>query len=408
MKVFNMATRHWLLLLLFLLPGITRAGSIILHNATVFTDPVSSPLETASVVIDAGRIQSVESGDSNGTSAGIDLSGKFVTAGFWNSHVHYLMDPADLQPGNRHNLQDALARTYLRWGFANTIDTGSHPKVLFGIEAAISAGDVMGPAIFKMGGSFVPQGGSPFYIAPVQLPAFTSADQAAEITAEALALGYDGIKLFTGSWGTPTNVVLMQPDHIAASVETAHQQEKLVFAHPSDSDGARLAIEAGVDALAHTFPAELKGRWDRSLPGLMYDKGVSLVPTLKLFRYDLTRLGLPANLVDRLENNAVSQLAAFHELGGRVLFGTDVGYMDDTDTSQEFTLMARAGMNWSAILQSLTTAPAQLLGVSSDQGKVAPGFKGDLVVLNADPRNDITAFSNVHMVIRDGQIVFPQ
>jgi hypothetical protein len=63
-----------------------------------------------------------------------------------------------------------------------------------------------------------------------------------------------------------------------------------VIAHPSDSAGARAALEDGVDILAHTFPAQLGGvPWDRSLPGLMRQRGMVLIPTL-----------LPPALVERL------------------------------------------------------------------------------------------------------------
>ena len=58
-------------------------------------------------------------------------------------------------------------------------------------------------------------------------------------------------------------------------------------------------------------------------------------------------------------NKAAAQLGAFSKAGGQVLFGTDVGYTDLFDTSDEFKWMSRAGMSFDEILSSLTTNPAE-------------------------------------------------
>ena len=62
-------------------------------------------------------------------------------------------------------------------------------------------------------------------------------------------------------------------------------------------------------------------------------------------------------------------------------FGTDVGYIDVADPRREFELMAAAGLDWRAILASLTTQPAQRFGFADDKGRVAAGMDADLVVL---------------------------
>ena len=67
------------------------------------------------------------------------------------------------------------------------------------------------------------------------------------------------------------------------------------------------------------------------------------------------------------------------------LFGTDVGYMSDYDPTEEYVLMAEAGMSFRQILASLTTAPAEQFGESKQLGWVAAGFQADLVILKNDP-----------------------
>src|SRR5262249_15017244 len=160
---------------------------------------------------------------------------------------------------------------------------------------------------------------------------------------------------------------------------------KLVFAHPSNSAGARAAIEGGVDILAHTFPSELDRRpWDRTLPGLMRDRNMALVPTLKLFAYELGRAGLPANVIDAVLGNARAQLGVSSDRGGLVLFGTDVGYMTDYDPPDEYVLMQGAGLPYAQILTALPTAPAMRFGAAARSGRLAVGYQGDIVVLDGD------------------------
>jgi imidazolonepropionase-like amidohydrolase len=200
----------------------------------------------------------------------------------------------------------------------------------------------------------------------------------------------------------PSIVKPMPIDIARAAVEEAHRRKMLVFAHPSDMVGATVAIDAGVDVLAHT---NSEG-WEPTLIDRLIAKRMALIPTLKLWRYELTRFGAPANAVDSLERNAVAELAAFVKAGGQVLFGTGVGYMTDLDPTDEYRLMATAGMSAMEILASLTTNPAARFGEAAVRGTVAKGRAADIVVLEADPTTDVTSFARVRYTIRAGQIVY--
>ena len=57
------------------------------------------------------------------------------------------------------------------------------------------------------------------------------------------------------------------------------------------------------------------------------------------------------------------------------------------------------------ILESLTSAPAELLGFPSS-GQVSPGFDADLVILRDDPAADISAFGDVAMTLRQGHVIY--
>jgi imidazolonepropionase-like amidohydrolase len=130
---------------------------------------------------------------------------------------------------------------------------------------------------------------------------------------------------------------------------------------------------------------------------------MALTPTLTLWE-----VVSPKATPDELEkgmSRAAQQLRAFYQAGGQVLFGTDVGFIEHFDTSEEFKWMSRAGMSFQGILASLTTNPAQRFGYATHSGRIAKGMDADLVVLSADPAQNTSAFSKVRYTIRGGDII---
>jgi imidazolonepropionase-like amidohydrolase len=139
----------------------------------------------------------------------------------------------------------------------------------------------------------------------------------------------------------------------------------------------------------------------------MITHDMAVVPTLKLWRYELTKVHLAEKIIGLAVGDTIEQLRAFSEAGGQVLFGTDVGYMTEYDPTDEYLLMQRAGLTAAQILASLTTAPAARWKEEQRRGRVAAGLDADLVVLNADPAPDVRNFANVRCVYRQGQLIYP-
>ena len=292
-----------------------------------------------------------------------------VTAGFWNSHVHF-SEPqflsADARPAAQ--LADDLQAMLTRYGFVWVVDTGSDLRNTLLIRRRIESGEVAGPSIVIAGGLFVPKDGQPFYIPPdILLPELVDPGDAQAMIDETLNQGADAIKLMTGSWVRRDSVilvVLMPVDAVRAATAAAHQRGKLVIAHPSSSAGAEAAIDGGVDVLAHTFPDESDGLWDRSLPLRMKQADMALIPTIKLWKFELEMSGAPQHWINRWVGVAQEQVRAFAGADGQILFGTDVGSMTDYDPTDEYVYMEGAGLSFAQILASLTTAPAERFGVS--------------------------------------------
>ncbi len=209
--------------------------------------------------------------------------------------------------------------------------------------------------------NILPENGIPVYVPKdiaeqlKQFEAATPAD-AARIAHHQLAMGADGIKLFTGSIMGHGKITPMPANIARAAVEEAHAAGKPVFAHPSNHVGTDNALAAGVDILAHTIPIE-----DGFTPdelATMKAQHTALIPTLTLWEVELEKDHAPAAEEQAFVQRGVNELKTYFDQGGTILFGTDVGYTQHYDTTEEYVLMAKSGMKWQDILASLTTNPA--------------------------------------------------
>jgi imidazolonepropionase-like amidohydrolase len=386
------------------------AKDLALVGGRIHPAPGVAPLEGGVVWIRDGKIAGLGPRDAVAVpreARVVDCTGLTITAAFWNSHAH--LGSWRILAGGF--LSDALAAGELRemlgrFGFAHVLDTGSPFGIGVRLREQSERGELAGPEIRTTGVGFAAPGGSPFYLKPFSLPELGTAEEARAAVAERLAGGADGIKLFTGGLATPDSVVVMDVAIVRAVSNAAHAKGAFVAAHPSNSAGARAAVEGGVDILAHTFPNERDGPWDRSLLPRMKEQGMALVPTLKLWKYELERAGLPPEWVAARIRAAQDQVRGFAALGGQILFGTDVGYMEDFDPSDEYAFLSEAGLSFAEILGALTTAPAARFGASARSGRIEPGLDADLVVLEGDPEADVRALARVRFTFRRGLLLY--
>jgi imidazolonepropionase-like amidohydrolase len=400
-----------LVLLVALLAAGARADAdLAIVGGTIHPAPGVPPIEGGVVLVRDGKIEAVgprsEVAVPEGTEV-IAADGGAVTAGLWNCHVHFTagrLFAAGWLPGwlVAEKIRDLLTR----YGFVHALDTGSWLASTARLRGRLARHELPGPRLRVASGSFVAPGGSPFYLKPIRLPEIATPEEARARVAETLDGGADGIKLMTGGLASPEDVVVMDTDVVRAAVETAHARGAFVVAHPTNSAGARAALEGGVDILAHTFPGGHPRPWDRSLLPRMKAAGMALVPTLMLWPYELRRAGLPDETVAAFLAAAQEQVRAYAALGGELLFGTDVGYMEDHDPSDEYAYLEAAGLSFAEILGMLTTAPARRFGAAARTGRVEPGLDADLVVLDADPARDVRALARVRAALRGGEVVF--
>jgi imidazolonepropionase-like amidohydrolase len=390
-------------------------GSVLLTASRIYVAPDQPPIEDGAVLMQDGRVVAVgpEDGIASRGAARLErCDGGIVTAGFQNSHVHFTEPKwanAASQPASEltGHLQDMLTRR----GFPTVLDTASRLANTVSLRRRIESGELAGPRILTVGGALYPENGIPFYLLDMPPEFLAELQQPGSVEAALAAVkanldgGADATKLFVMTPVAGGRVAFMNPEIALAAADETHRRGLLVVAHPTDVEGIELAIEAGVDILVHTTIGGGKTVWDEVLVAKLVEQDIAVVPTLKLWRYELERAGLPPNIIEAALGDAVEQLRAFAAAGGQVLFGTDVGYMSDYDTAEEYRLMARA-LTPMQIHASLTTAPARRWNEEASRGRVMAGQAADLVVLDADPVEDAARFAGVRCTIRAGRAIY--
>lgn len=368
-----------LALFLLGLDAMGRAQDLAITGATVYSAPDAAARSGVTVLIRHGVIAGI--GKHSQVPKGVETiscQGCVVLAGFWNAHVHF-MEPkwndAANQPAEKLTRQ--MIEMVTHSGFATVVDTGSDGENTVALRRRVESGEVLGPRILTAGIPLFPAHALPYYLAelPAELKAKmaqpeTAAD-AAKVVDTNRAAGYDIVKLFTGSIVGPDHIIPMQVAIARAAVTEAHSHGQLVFSHTTNLEGTKVAIDAGVDVLAHT--PEITSGIDEAMLRRMIAQHMTIIPTLKLFSLD-------DNIAD------IRGLAyRYHQLGGRLVYGTDTGFLLDYDQSEEFRQLMQAGFGFRDVLAMLTTAPAELFHLSQREGKVLPGMRGDLTILSEDP-----------------------
>ena len=372
------------------------AQDLALIHARIYTTPNSPPTVDSTLVVRDGWIEALGSSSEVRVPENIrviDCTGLTALPGFWNSHVHFTEAKwRNAQSAPASTLAKQLVEMLARYGFTSVFDTGSDTVNTINLRERIRKGEVDGPLILTTGMPLVPQNGTPYYVKPDRLAEVKTAEEGRRAVQERANQGVDAIKIFTGSWISKQQTVTMPEDVVAAITSEAHRLGLPVFAHPSDSAGIQAAVMGKVDILAHS--EEVPGQIDSATMAQMMAGNMALIPTLKLFSDDDT---LP---------NILRQVKSYSDLGGQILFGTDVGYLTDYEPGAEYNLLTKAGLSFTQVLSSMTTQPAARFGYAGRKGKLTPGMDADIVIVGGDPSNTASSLSDVRFCIRGGRILY--
>lgn len=181
--------------------------------------------------------------------------------------------------------------------------------------------------------------------------------------------------------GMKENLSTLSDEEMKAIVEQAHAHGLRVAAHAITDTAAMRAAEAGADVLAHTPTIALSDATVKAWSTR------ALISTLAAFK------NVPI---------AVDNLRRLREAGTTILYGTDLGYTTIPAINlEELELLQKAGLDGDALLASVTESPANYWGLEGF-GRIIAGARANLLILDADPRIDLSSLTRPVAIYIDG------
>ena len=394
-------------------------------------------LEQQVVMIENGEVSLIGAADEFSVAedvTSVDAEDYFLIPGLTEMHGH-LPDP---------RMSDEDVRNLLFLYVANGVTTvrgmQGNPSQ-FALRNAIERGRLLGPKL---------------YLASVSMNgnSVTTPEEASQLAREYKVDGYDLIKTHEG----------MSLDAFNALAETASEVDIPFGGHVSDYVGLRHALASGQMSIDHLdnyvealAPSDDRADEDRGLRGVgallesvdesripelvraTVESGAWVVPTMVLWetaffneRGSAEVLSerpevryMPPEMVDRWReavdarlastdietNRRVATLrrnilAALHEGGANIALGTDspqIFSVPGFAMYHEMALYAEVGMTPYEVLEIGTRRPAEYFDAADQFGTVAVGRRADLILLEANPADDIGSVRNRVGVMVNGQ-----
>ncbi|WP_447765619.1 amidohydrolase family protein [Sphingopyxis panaciterrae] len=404
----------------------------VIHAGHLLAEPGKPARGASTIVVENGRVLSVTDGHQpveHGATL-IDLKDKYVLPGLIDSHVHLTSDAGGiagqledvtLSPAAQAFNAEANGMKTLRAGFTTVRNLGDGDGATLALRDAIAAGKVTGPRIVDAGASISGGAGHmdgslgyrdelrPFFAGVGNT--CNGADDCRRAVRLQIGRGADVIK-FASTGGVNSRIGAglgqqMFDDEAKAIVDTAHMFGKKVAVHAHGADGIRLALNAGVDSVEHgTILDEATiAAWAKSK--------AYYVPTLSTVNGYKERIAANANAYEPdvlakiqwrigITGKSLEQLVP---RGVRIAFGTDAGVSKHGRNADEFELMVEHGMTPVEALKAATVNAADLLGLSSEIGTIAPGKSADIIAISGDPVADVRLLKTVDFVMARGNVI---
>lgn len=377
-------------------PIVIRAGALIDGRGSVQRDVV--------VVVRDNRIERIVPASTSGIVITHDLRRFTLLPGLIDTHVHIdshfgpdgRASNQGETPAQRRYAAEQNAYTTLMAGYTTVQSLGSPADSA--LKAALATGDAVGPRLLTSSGSFSDTSRSPAEIR--------------EWVRRQVARGADVIKIFASRSIREGGGQTLTAAQIAAACDEARRAGKRIWVHAHAASAVRDAANAGCFAVTHgsqVTDAELRLMAAR---GTYFEPNIGLVSQnylenkaryLGIGNYDeagfrFMEEGIPRKLDVFRRALRVPRL--------RLIAGTDATAGAHGQNAREITYrVATGGQNPLAAITSITSLAAAAVGLADQVGTIAPGFEADLIAIDGDPVQDITALSRVVFVMKTGQVV---
>lgn len=396
-------------------------------NARVLDVETGTVSEPTTVTINGERVSEVGGHNVSAGSQSFDAEGRFVSPGLIDAHVHVLAATANL--GNLgdqspYYLGAQAARLMgdmLSRGFTTVRDAGGAD---YGLSAAAQENLFPAPRLFFGGKALSQTGGHADMRGPGTHVMDThmccpnvgivcdGADAVRKAARENLRTGADHVKIMlSGGVASPTDRVdstQFSDEEIRAAVEEASAANRYVLGHAYTARSVNRGLELGVRSIEHG------NLIDQRSVQLLLEKSAFLVPTLVTYerlKQDGAQFGLPEASQAKIDDVLYAGLDALKlatEHNVKIAYGSDLLGGMQPHQSQEFAIRAKVQTS-QQVLRSATTTAAELLMRKGELGVVAPGAFADLLILNANPLDDVTALGDpgnaIHSVIKGGRLL---
>src|SRR3954453_8892074 len=389
----------------------------VLRPARVFDG--QSMHEGWAVRVRGERIEAAGPADTVGVAGAtaIDLPGTTLMPGMVEGHSHVLLHPYNETTWNDQVLHEGLGlrvaratnhlRATLMAGFTTIRDLGTEGAAYADVELkqAVEQGIIPGPRMLVSTraivatGTYAPKGFVVEWHIPQGAEKKDGVDSMIKVVRDQIGRGADWIKLYGDyRWGPhagshPT----FSLEEMKLAVETAKSAGVPVAVHTSTPEGMRRAVLAGAETVEHG------NEGTPEFSKLMVEHHVALCPTLTAGGGGVGNTGqAPSSAVAARRRESFK---AALEAGVTIIGGSDVGTFPHGQNSWEIDAMVDAGMSKINALKAATSVAGQVLHM--DIGEVKPKMFADLIAVEGNPTEDLSALRRVRFVMKGG-VVYKQ
>jgi imidazolonepropionase-like amidohydrolase len=336
-----------------------------------------------------------------------------VLPGLIDCHVHLVFDAspdpaAYVRTTSEARLMagmTARARALLDSGVTTVRDLGDRDGLAARLGADIAAGKLPGPGIVTAGSPLTPPGGHCWFLGG-EVDGERAIRDRVRRHAEA---GVDLIKIMaTGGRMTPAGPGLTTPQFSTGEIRVAVREAERfglpVAAHAHGSEGIARAVAAGVQTIEHC------GWWSDNGPDVRHDvvaeivaRHIHVCPTVNR-NWRAWMAGGDERLIAHM-----GRLGWLDQQGVRLVAGTDAGVSGATfnDFVGGLEGLRHAGLAPGRVLEMATVDAAAAVGLAGQTGRLSPGFRADLLIVDGDPLADLDALRRVRLVVAGGRVHLP-